>query len=64
MLEVLESGAIKIAETETGEYRQVLPTGQDDSGIMLNYCPFCGSWLGTGDEPDEDADVSEGPQGA
>ena len=65
MLGLLESGTIRVAETSPGEYRQVLPTGDDDSGVMLNYCPFCGAWLGAGDEPDENGDDEpEGPQGA
>lgn len=42
MLDAIESGGILVDPVGSGKYRQVIPDEKRETGIAINFCPFCG----------------------
>ena len=43
LLDVIEGGGIQVVEVNPGIYVEVIPDSQGQSGIAVNFCPFCGA---------------------
>ncbi len=41
-LDAIESGGIQVVETKPGTYCEVIPDQEGETGIAINFCPFCG----------------------
>ena len=42
MLDAIQSGGIVIDQAGPNQYRQVIPDEKRETGIAINFCPFCG----------------------
>ena len=42
LLDAVQSGALRVAEIELGRFVEVLPDPEGESGVAINFCPFCG----------------------
>jgi hypothetical protein len=42
LLDVVESGGIQVVEVKPGIYCEVIPDQEGETGIAINFCPFCG----------------------
>lgn len=62
LLDALESGGLQVVESEPGVYAEVLPDETGETGIAINYCPFCGQPRPHFQEVDEDAEEAETPK--
>jgi hypothetical protein len=40
--DALEGGGIQVVETTPATYMEVIADASGDSGIAINFCPFCG----------------------
>lgn len=40
--DALETGAIQVVEAEPGVFVEVIPDETGETGIAINFCPFCG----------------------
>jgi hypothetical protein len=40
--DALEGGGIQVVETTPATVMEVIADASGDSGIAINYCPFCG----------------------
>lgn len=40
--DALEGGGIQVVETTPGTFMEVIADASGDSGIAINFCPFCG----------------------
>jgi hypothetical protein len=42
LLDAIESGGIQVVEVKPGVYVEVIADDRGESGIAVNFCPFCG----------------------
>ncbi len=42
LLDAIESGGIQVVEIKPGIYVEVVPNETGNTGIAVNFCPFCG----------------------
>lgn len=42
LLEALENGALRAVEIRAGVYCEAIPDYSGESGVAINFCPFCG----------------------
>ena len=42
LLDAIQSGGVQVVEVTPGQYREVIPDEDGQTGIAINYCPFCG----------------------
>lgn len=42
LLEAINSGGIQVVEVRPGVYCEVVPDEQGETGLAINFCPFCG----------------------
>ena len=42
LLDAIESGGIQVVEAQPGTYAEVIPDQAGETGIAINFCPFCG----------------------
>jgi len=40
--EAIEGGGIQIVETQPGVFMEIIPDETGETGIAINFCPFCG----------------------
>ena len=43
LVEAIESGGIHVVEAEPGMVCEVIPDEKGETGIAINFCPFCGA---------------------
>jgi hypothetical protein len=42
LLDAIQSGGVQVVEVSPGQYREVIPDENRETGIAINFCPFCG----------------------
>ena len=42
LLDAIQSGGVQVVEVSPGQYREVIPDEEGQTGIAINFCPFCG----------------------
>lgn len=42
-LDAVQSGGLQVVEVKVGVYCEVVPDQQGETGIAINFCPFCGT---------------------
>jgi hypothetical protein len=42
LLDAIQSGGIQVVEVSPGHYCEVIPDEKGETGIAINFCPFCG----------------------
>ena len=42
LLDAINSGGIQVVEAKSGSLCEVIPDEKGETGIAINYCPFCG----------------------
>jgi hypothetical protein len=43
LLDAIDSGGIQVVEIKPGVYVEIVPDEDGQSGIAVNFCPFCGA---------------------
>ncbi|HSV74455.1 MAG TPA: hypothetical protein VLH79_11920 [Chthonomonadales bacterium] len=54
LYEAIEFGGVTVVETAPGVYSEVITSADGASGLIINYCPFCGDQRTELDEVAED----------
>lgn len=42
LLDAIQRGGIQVVEARSGHYCEVIPDQAGETGIAINFCPFCG----------------------
>ena len=55
LYESIESGGVKVVESAPGVYCEAIPSADGKSGMIINFCPFCGSARAALDEIEDES---------
>ena len=53
LLDAINNGGIQVVEASPGIYAEVVPDSDGETGIAINFCPFCGAERPHAEQPEE-----------